>query len=181
MIACYHCKARYCGYKVHTEMAGKFIDRDMTPMSLASSQPHNIVSGRQKADDWGLFREVNRRRRSRRGIRETTPSHPTVIALWMHQCFGLGKCYWAVQKWRLFCLSIPLARIDRRRLLQCDRSVVIVQHTVRVQFKLVYRIPGKIDWCLAAHIPVAGQRVNAADDALMHYCSRILIRLRQLS
>ena len=51
----------------------------------------DIRSGREKADDWGLFCEVNRRRRSRRGIRETIPNHPTAVGVWMHQWFGLSK------------------------------------------------------------------------------------------
>ena len=34
------------------------------------------------------FYEVNRRRRSRRGIREIFPSHSTLVGLLMHQCFA---------------------------------------------------------------------------------------------
>ena len=35
-----------------------------------SNYPHDIRSGRERSDDWGTICEVNRRRRSRRGIRE---------------------------------------------------------------------------------------------------------------
>jgi len=70
-------------------------------------------------DDWGLFCEVNRRRRSRRGIRETTSNHPTVIGLWMYQCFGLSKrhCgqaafFWAFNsKFVLFLMLAPAGLI----------------------------------------------------------------------
>jgi hypothetical protein len=44
----------------------------------------------------GFFCEVNRRRRSRRGIRETTSNHPTVVGLWMYQYSGLSKCYYGL-------------------------------------------------------------------------------------
>jgi hypothetical protein len=39
-------------------------------MALTQAQAHNIPSGPDKADVWETIREVNRRRQSRRGIRE---------------------------------------------------------------------------------------------------------------
>ena len=51
----------------------------------------NSTRFRKRSDDRGSFCEVNRRRRSRRGIRKNFPNHLTVVELWMHQCFALHR------------------------------------------------------------------------------------------
>jgi len=46
------------------------IIRGLIQMAPTQAQPNDIISGRDKADDWEIICEVNRRRQSRRGIRE---------------------------------------------------------------------------------------------------------------
>ena len=68
----------------------------LTRMALTEAQAHDIRSGREKADDWGLFRECLGGFAACGLLRETIPNHPTVVGLWMHQCFGLSKSHWGL-------------------------------------------------------------------------------------
>jgi len=52
---------------------------------LLKQQPHDIRSGREKADDWGLFRECLGGFAACGLLRKTTPNYPTVVGLWMHR------------------------------------------------------------------------------------------------
>ena len=105
-----------------------------------SNESHDIRSGREKADEWELFCEVNRRRRSRRGIRETTPNRPTVVGLWMHQCFGLSKCHWAQDSNNCFTLTSaisPASNSSRSRSPNPNNLATIISGKVSIPILLI--------------------------------------------